>query len=221
METNTLEITPAKTISVSELGVIFSDDVTIEDWEIFGEQIGRVVNSSQFVIGDWINFGREKWDREEFKKRVGIAELKTGLEPATLRNYSSIARRVPMECRVKNCSYDIHRTVSNLDAKNQSRWLRIADEKGMTSRRLKASIKAGKPLTVEEFSTKKEATHSYDDCLVFVHNIERWFSRKNNTGFFDALDHDELSREVDKLQPVVDAYNSLMEKLNSIPVGNN
>ena len=76
---NAIEIeNPAANINVSELGVKFSENVSIEEWEKFGEQIGKLVNSSQFIVGDWLNFGREKWDRNEFKKRVEIAEVKTG-----------------------------------------------------------------------------------------------------------------------------------------------
>ena len=57
---NAIEIeNPAANINVSELGFKFSENVSIEEWEKFGEQIGKLVNSSQFIIGDWLNFGRE------------------------------------------------------------------------------------------------------------------------------------------------------------------
>lgn len=216
MNKNTLEIKPAKTINVSELGVAFSENVTIEDWEQFGEQIGRVVNSSQFIIGDWINFGRDKWDRSEFKRRIAIAEVKTGLDPATIKSYSCHARKIPFENRNPNCSFELHRAVSKLESKEQKRWLKIADDESMNIGRLKASIKAGKSLSIDEFTKpKKEPTHTYDDCLVFVHNIERWFTRKNNLGYFDSLNENALAREIDKLQPIIDAYNILVEKIQA------
>lgn len=197
-------------INVSELGVKFSENVTIEEWECFGEQIGRLVNSSQFIIGDWLNFGREKWDRAEFKKRVDIAEVKTGLDPDTLRVYSCLARRVPFENRNPKCSFQHHRIVAKLEPKEQSKWLNIAEKKAMTGKRLKASIVSGKPLSVEEFTAKKNPTeqpHNYGDCLGFVHDIQRWFIRSKERDIFDDMDVEQLAFERDKLKPVAEIYN--------------
>lgn len=197
-------------ISTSSLGVKFSENVSIEEWEIFGGQIGKLVNSSQFIIGDWLNFGREKWDRGEFKKRVEIAEVNTGLDPDTLRVYSCLARRVPFENRNPNCSFQHHRIVAKLEPQEQSKWLNIAEKKAMTGKRLRASIVAGKPLTVEEFAPKKnisEQPHNYDDCLGFVHDIQRWFNRNKERGYFDDMDIEQLAFERDKLKPVAEIYN--------------
>ena len=199
-------------ISVSELGARFSESVSIDEWEKFGEQIGRLVNSSQFIIGDWLNFGREKWDRDEFKKRVEIAEVKTGLDPDTLRVYSCLARRVPFENRTPNCSFQLHRIVAKLDSQEQSKWLNIAEKKAMTGKRLKASIVAGKPLSVDEFTAQKSPTaqpHNYDDCLGFVHDIQRWFNRNKERGYFDGMDIEQLAFERDKLKPVAEIYNEI------------
>ena len=211
-ENTSIEISnDSSNISVSELGVKFSEGVTIEEWEKFGEQIGRVVNSSQFIIGDWINFGRDKWDRAEFQKRVEIAEVKTGLDPDTLRVYSCFARRVPFENRNPKCSFQLHRIVAKLDSEEQSKWLNIAEEKAMTGKRLKASIVAGKPLSVEELAPKKAAEHlhSYDDCLGFVHDIQRWYTRQKEASNFENMDVEELVFERDKLKPVAEIYNEL------------
>lgn len=209
-ENTSIEISnESNNISVSELGVKFSENVTIEEWENFGEQIGRVVNSSQFIIGDWLNFGRNKWDRAEFQKRVEIAEVKTGLDPDTLRVYSCFARRVPFENRNPKCSFQLHRIVAKLDSEDQSKWLNIAEAKAMTGKRLKASIVAGKPLSVEELAPKKssENLHSYDDCLGFVHDIQRWYVRRKEENIFENMNIEELAFERDKLKPVAEIYN--------------
>lgn len=130
-----------------------------------------MVNSSQFIIGDWLNFGREKWDRAGFKKRVDIAEVKTGLDPDTLRVYSCLARRVPFENRNPKCSFQHHRIVAKLEPQEQSKWLNIAEKKAMTGKRLKASIVSGKPLSVEEFTAKKNPTeqpHNYGAWALYM-----------------------------------------------------
>lgn len=148
---NAIEIeNPTANINVSELGVKFSENVSIEEWEKFGEQIGRLVNSSQFIVGDWLNFGREKWDRNEFKKRVEIAEVKTGLDPDTLKVYACLARRVPFENRNPKCSFQLHRIVAKLEPTEQSKWLNIAEKKAMTGKRLRASIVERRGVRPEE-----------------------------------------------------------------------
>ena len=82
----------------------------------------------------------------------------------------------------------------------------------MTGKRLKASIVAGKPLTVDEFTAQKSPTaqsHNYDDCLGFVHDIQRWFNRNKERGYFDGMDVEQLAFERDKLKPVAEIYNEI------------
>ena len=216
-------VNESKNINVSELGVAFSENVTIEEWEMFGEQIGRLVNSSQFIIGDWINFGRNRWEnREELEKRIAIAEEKTGLDPVSLKCYASIARRIPMENRSVNCSFDMHRSVAKLNSDDQKKWLKVADERNMTTRVLKASIKAGKPITKkEQKSSQPESVHTYDDCVVFVHNIFRWYTRKKNARYFDKLSVEQLVFQRDKLKSVAEIYNEFNSMIREKQKGEN
>lgn len=216
-------VNESNNINVSELGVTFSENATIEEWERFGEQIGRVVNSSQFIIGDWLNFGRDKWqNREELQERIEIAEKNTGLDARSLQNYASIARRIPMGNRSANCSFDIHRSVAKLDSDDQRKWLKVADERNMTTRVLKASIKAGKPITKEEQkSAQPESVHTYDDCVVFVHNIFRWYTRKKNAGYFDKLSVEQLVFQRDKLKSVAEIYNEFNSMIREKQKGEN
>ncbi len=210
MSNTAIDITnQSRNINVTGLGVTFKEGVSIEEWETFGEQIGKLVNASQFIIGDWLNFGRNRWEnKEEYQKRVAIAEEKTGLDPVSLKCYASIARRVPLENRSANCSFDMHRSVAKLDSDDQKKWLKVADERNMTTRVLKASIKVGKPIaTVEQKNPQSESAHHYDDCVVYVHDIERWYTRKKHMGFFDKLPIDQLVYQRDKLKPIAEIYN--------------
>ncbi len=210
MSNTAIDITnQSRNINVTGLGVTFKEGVSIEEWETFGEQIGKLVNASQFIIGDWLNFGRNRWEnKEEYQKRVAIAEEKTGLDPVSLKCYASIARRVPLENRSANCSFDMHRSVAKLDSDDQKKWLKVADERNMTTRVLKASIKVGKPIaTIEQKKIQSESAHHYDDCVVYVHDIERWYTRKKHMGFFDKLPIDQLVYQRDKLKPIAEIYN--------------
>ena len=210
MSEDNLTIKSAKTINVSALGVDFTSDVSIEDWESFGEQIGKVVNSSQFIIGDWLNYGRSRWEKkEEYAKRIAIAEEKTGLDRESLKKYAMIARKVSFENRSPKCSFSHHIPVAKLEPKEQTKWLKIADEKALSTKLLKASIKAGKPLCKASLKSKADSVHTYDDCLVFVHDIHRWYTRKKNAGFFDKLTLEQLQFERKKLVPVAEIYNEL------------
>lgn len=210
MQNATIEISnKSLNIQISPMGVKFSESLSIEEWENFGEQIGRVVNASQFIIGDWLNFGRNRWEKkDEFAERIKIATEKTGLDSHTLKCYASLARRVPFENRNTSCSFEQHKIVSKLDSEDQQKWLKVADERNMTTRVLKASIKAGKPITKVEYrNSLPKSSHNYDNCIVFVHNIERWYTRKKNMGYFDKLPIEQLVFERDKLKKIAEIYN--------------
>ena len=119
---------------------------------------------------------------------------------------------MPFENRNPNCSFQHHRIVAKLEPQEQSKWLDIAEKKAMTGKRLRASIVAGKPLSVEEFAPKKscsEQPHNYEDCLGFVHDIQRWFNRNKARGYFDDMDIEQLAFERDKLKPVAEIYNEI------------
>ena len=86
----------------------------------------------------------------------------------------------------------------------------VAEKKAMTGKRLKASIVSGKPLSVEEFTAKKNPTEqprNYGDCLGFVHDIQRWFIQSKERGIFDDMDVEQLAFERGKLKPVAEIYN--------------
>ena len=210
METS-IKANKTQGISVTELGAQFSESVTIEDWEHFGEQIGRMVNSSQFIIGDWLNFGRNRWEnRKEYAERISFAETKTGLDPISLKCYASVARKIPLENRNSDCSFTHHIAVAKLDAEEQSKWLDIAKENSISTRILKASIKVGKLVNSSDLKSKgKNQVHTYDDCIAFVHDIFRWYSRKKNSGFFDNMTAEQLAFQRDKLKPAAEIYNEL------------
>ena len=79
----------------------------------------------------------------------------------------------------------------------------VAEKKAMTG-------KSGKPLSVEEFTAKKNPTEqprNYGDCLGFVHDIQRWFIQSKERGIFDDMDVEQLAFERGKLKPVAEIYN--------------
>ena len=209
-ENTVIEITnSSNNINVSELGVKFSESLTIEEWENFGEQIGRVVNSSQFIIGDWLNFGRGRWEnKKEYAERISVAEDKTGLDSVTLKTYASVARRIPFCNRNSHCSFCHHVAVAKLEPEEQSKWLDIADDRDMSVRTLKTSIKVGEPIAaIPRTKTVKTQSHTFDDCSGFVYDIERWYTRKKNAGYFEKLTLEQLTFHRDKLKPVAEIYN--------------
>ena len=196
-------------IIVSKLGVKFSDSVSIEDWENFGEKIGQIVNSTQFIIGDWLIYGRARWqNRSEYAKRMKIAETNTGLDKITLKCYASVARKIPFENRNLNCSFCHHIAVAKLSPPEQSKWLNIASREKMSVRNLKASIKEGKVVS-SKVNPIPKTLHTFDDCFIFVHGIQRWFFRKRNNGSLEKMSVHNLSFHRDKLKSVVDIYNEL------------
>ena len=172
-----------KNISTSILGVKFSENCTLEEWERFGVSMGRMLNYSQFVIGDWLNFGRDKWcDKAKYSARIALAVRNTKLDPKTLNNLASVARRIPLENRNPHCSYCNHIAVAKLPHSEQSKWLDIAAKENMTKRRLSSSISAGRIISVDELIKKKEP--AYESFMTHSYAIQR---------LWNALDASKLS----------------------------
>ena len=92
----TLAINDPK-FSVTALGIQFNVDLSFEEWDALGQKLGEVHNSMAFAIGDWINYGQNRWG-EKYEEALA----RTGLTYSTLSEYSYVARKVQFCARAQN-----------------------------------------------------------------------------------------------------------------------
>jgi hypothetical protein len=124
------------------------DGIEFEDWCRMGEQVGELVDASAWWIGDWLVYGRRT-----FPDRYRSAIAATGFGYQTLRNYASIAARIPVYRRRDNLSFGHHAEVAALDEEDQEMWLLRCSVQGWSRNELRAALRdernPSSPVTVQ------------------------------------------------------------------------
>lgn len=185
-------------VTITRKGAILPEDLTLEEWNRFGDFLAQANNSVGFWVGDWINFGEQKWG----EKYASAMDL-TGFEYQTLAQYASVAHKVNFYTRVQTLTFRHHRQVASLPPSEQSRWLKLAEDHGLSSRLLALSIQAGKVLKEAPQSLPAVKTH-----IPYVNRIVAWWRDKAKESLQDASpEHRQAIRR--DLLPIVEIYNEL------------
>lgn len=123
----------------SRTQLVLEDGLPFNEWRRLGERLVRMGESTQWWIGDWLNYG-ERYRRDY---RQAMEELDRAY--GTLRNLAYVAAKVPPEIRHPELSWSCHRAVTSLGPEEQRVWLDEALRQGWTTRELEQALAAGKP----------------------------------------------------------------------------
>jgi hypothetical protein len=93
-------------------------ELDTHEWAAAGRRIGAVGRSIQWLLGDWITYGNEK-----FGERYARASKITGYDTQTLMNMVYVASRFPISRRRENLSWSHHETLAALVPDEQDQWL--------------------------------------------------------------------------------------------------
>lgn len=116
---NYLEISSGK-VAFSERGLTIKGKLPYNEWEEIGKSLRQAEGAIQFWIGDWLNYGEQKYG-----EMYAQALDNTDCEYQTLRNYKYVADRVELSLRKDNLSFNHHATVAPLEPEEQVRWQRF------------------------------------------------------------------------------------------------
>ncbi|WP_228122204.1 LmbU family transcriptional regulator [Saccharothrix syringae] len=124
-------------VLLTRVGLRIPKNLSFDDWERAGHQLAGIVDSSAWSLGDWLVYGADHYaDRYQ---RV----LKTvGLSYKTLRNYSWVSRRFPLERRRSGLSFQHHAELASLPDEEQEKWLTRSEEGGWSTKQLRAQVRA-------------------------------------------------------------------------------
>ena len=90
----------------------------VREWAEVGRRIGSVGRNIQWLIGDWIAYGNQK-----FGERYARASKISGYDPQSLMNMVYVATRFAVSRRRENLSWSHHEALAALDPEEQDRWL--------------------------------------------------------------------------------------------------
>ena len=191
-----------------------SDNVTFDEWLEFGRQCVRAAESLQWAIGDWINFGEDKFagaapgngsaDGLIHQTRYDLAVRNLPLEYGTLRNIASVCRRVPLSFRNDKLLFSHHVVVASLEPAKQKKYLGMAAAKSP-----RMPVAELRQLVRENEATCDEGTDDVsapqENVMKHVYTLSIWAKRQ------DVSSWPKKRREAVKadLAPVVDLYNRL------------
>ena len=99
------------------------EDPTLEDFGSLIAYLRGITRSSQWWIGDAVNYGEHNWSEEAAQVLHGEALEQTNWSLSTLRNYQWVCERVTPETRRADLSFKHHRTIAPLDTRSQRTWL--------------------------------------------------------------------------------------------------
>jgi hypothetical protein len=190
--------------TMTQKGIQFHGDLSIDEWESIGEKLGDAERSIGFLIGDWINYAEEKWG-EKYNDAIAC----TGLAYQTLANYAYIARKVEFSSREENLTIKHHLAVAKLkDPEEQKHWLNQAVKHDLSVERLRKSLNFGRLATEEEVQGDP-ADRGYVTYLALLNRIRRWWARETQKAPVDEWDDDRREGLKKDFKLILDIYEAL------------
>lgn len=202
-------------IEISQLGIRFAGEITLEQWEALGHKLGTASRSIGFMIGDWINSSAGGLDVES---RYAEAIRLTGHDYKTLQMYSRVARCVPLDKRIESLTFEHHRWVAPLPPAERDHWLGLAEALGMSARRLQRSITAGRVLDVDELRSGAQA-NKIETVHPFINRTVSLFGKMKRSGWLRRQTADQLRNLRADIEPVCalrDELDELISKKESL-----
>jgi hypothetical protein len=86
-------------------------DLSQNDWQEFGEALGKLKSSSQWWIGDWWAYGEHRYG--DIKKIIESDDWE-GLKYGTCAEYAMVARKFETLSRIKDLTFSHHQKVASL-----------------------------------------------------------------------------------------------------------
>lgn len=190
--------------SITRTGIEFHDELSFEEWDALGQQLGEVGKSMGLIIGDWINYGAGRYG-----EKYDEALRSTGLAYQTLRIYAHVARRVQLFVRTNNLDFVHHAVVAKLkDPDEQKHWLDLAVEHKLGKRRLQKSINFGRLATEQEVAgdphDKRHTTY-----LSLLNKIRRWWQDQVEKAPVEDWDEERRQALKEDFEFVKDIYEAL------------
>lgn len=216
--TTTLTL-PEGLCTFSRGALVFTRVPTQEEWEQIGRYVHAARGSSLRWMADWRMEGRRQFGDdvvEEFSKHLQLE----------FKDLAASEALEALESRSESLSDDHHIALTKaLPADGLSkarsewqeaaqRWLRIAEEEGLSPRELQKSIKAGE--IVREADQKKTAGSGSTGILTLeaIHmDFLRWRSRSQDDGFPSEWNSHQLAKVKDLLVPMAEAFRAASTSL--------
>lgn len=182
-------IIPARNFQLTPTGLLMEESATENDWETVGAAIFRIEGASQWLIGDWLNYGEVR-----FKHPLEQIASLLNRDPKTLQNYSWVASSLPHSLRREMLSFGHHMLVAGdrLPEVEKDRWLGEAERYGWTVNQMRQAMK----------KKRSKGRRAASPMMIFQKRVLRLFEK--SADLFTAADTSEKREMAEALQAIVD-----------------
>jgi hypothetical protein len=189
---------------ITPTGIQFSQELNFDEWSSLGQKLSPIGKSIGFIIGDWINYGQDRYG-----EKYTEALAKTGLTYQTLQNYAYVARKVETSCRHENLGFEHHYVVAKLKTDEEKKhWLDMADQHDLSVRRLRKSINFGRVASEEEVQGDP-TDRGHVTYLALLNRIRRWWKHETSKAPVDEWDEDRRQGLKKDFKLILDIYDAL------------
>ena len=131
-------------------GLVFIEDLTLEEWQEIGNTLRGIEHGRMFWIGDWINYGEARYG-EKYSQALSHTDYALN----TLQRAASVCKRIPYDMRRPGLAFEQHALIASLEEKQQKKAFELAEknEETVVETRERVNTLKGKPP-----KTKKEFT---------------------------------------------------------------
>ena len=152
---------------LTDVGLVnLPTNLSYEQWEWIGAQLGRLARAMQWAVGDWLLFGEHSYG-EKFAQAGEI----TGYRPDTLVQYQAVAQRIPQSERRATLTFAHHQVVAYLIEAERDHWLDLCASQNWSVGELRAHVK-----TDANMGTRLRLEHHYYELRL------RWESGEPDPG---------------------------------------
>jgi hypothetical protein len=141
-------------------------DAEHQEWLAKGRELARAHCNHQFVIGDWLVKGVDRWTHKIYDEAVDLFTDYAKYTKETLYIFAYVARSVETLIRIKDLSWNHHRAVAHLGPGEQRELLEFAAQHKLPLRGFQAYINenypAPKPATPPETMEDCEEPDDFD-----------------------------------------------------------
>jgi hypothetical protein len=204
-------------VQPSHTGIRFTAEISFDEWAALGSHLATMLGCFAWAVGDWLVYGQDRWQPDlpgmpaARRGRVSDDLYEQALaalpvDKTTLYNYAYVARRVAHDRRTTALSWDHHRIMAKLAPEEQSRWIELATGEKISTRRLRASVNAGRVVSTDEIR-QMAGKDSHDNYVPHLNRLVAWMRKIIDHGTpeqRDALRRDigavvELAGELDEV----------------------
>lgn len=214
------DLTPSEnSVRITNVGLRFDRELSFEEWSNLGQRLGKAARISMLLVGDWLNYGQDRWNggnrfermAEEQRAKYEEAMQLTGLELGSLQAASQVARKISLEDRSENLTFSHHRLLSRIkDDDVRREWIQKTVDGNFSTRRLRMSLNAGRFVSEKELATpvqKGRKTH-----LFWITRLTQWWASSKATSEYQEMTREQLEAVLLDFEPVFGIIDEIRDK---------